>query len=273
MRLMARPCLWLVLLVAGGASAASIAVEHSLDGGKSFVPAGSITLGAVRHGATAVLERPPLSAEQQEQLSQLIASNGLYRLRLPSALAGSSSASQPVSTSFPARCLAAAAADGGLALDLLDARHVAGIAVSVPCTREAPAAAAGMLPSSQALHLRLPLEAPDVLQLVVPGQQGAAAAAAATGTADLQAGAARQQAQGQAQQAAGQEQRAPAQGQQVQGKAAGKGQVKEEEKTWLQKNWMLVMPLGFILMNLLGGGNQAQRGGGGAPVRAVPARR
>ena len=143
--------------------------------------------------------------------------------------------------------MAAAAADGGLALDLLDARHVAGIAVSVPCTREAPAAAAGMLPSSQALHLRLPLEAPDVLQLVVPGQQGAAAAAAATGTADLQAGAARQQAQGQAQQAAGQEQRAPAQGQQVQGKAAGKGQVKEEEKTWLQKNWMLVMPLGFIV--------------------------
>lgn len=61
MRLMARPCLWLVLLVAGGASAASIAVEHSLDGGKSFVPAGSITLGAVVRPAGCV-RSPPLPA-------------------------------------------------------------------------------------------------------------------------------------------------------------------------------------------------------------------
>lgn len=172
-------------------------------------------------------------------LSKLVAGGGLYRLRVPSAGAGS----PPAAASFPAHCLAAAASDGGLALDLLDAGHVAGIALNAPCSHGAAGAAAQLqLPASQAVAVRLPAAAPEVLPQLVPGQVPGDAAAGlggvglqqdAVGGAAGAGGAAGQQAAGQGR-AAGQQ-------------GGGKGKPQPDERTWLQKNWMLVMPLGFIV--------------------------
>ncbi|KAL4419106.1 hypothetical protein ABPG77_004427, partial [Micractinium sp. CCAP 211/92] len=136
-RLAVLAALLLVLGAAGCAAAATIVeVEHSLDGGKTYLPAGAITLSTSRKGATAVLERSPLSAEQEAELARLVAADGaLYRLRLPAS---------GVAAAFPARCLAAAAAPGGLELDLLEGGHVAAISVAAPCRHVAGAAPASL---------------------------------------------------------------------------------------------------------------------------------
>ncbi|KAL4448206.1 hypothetical protein ABPG75_005425 [Micractinium tetrahymenae] len=269
-RLATLAALLLLLVAAGSTAAATIAVEHSLDGGKTYVPAGAITLSTTRKGATAVLDRSALSAEQQAALATLVAADGaLYRLRLPAS---------GVAAAFPARCLAAAATPGGLQLDVLEGGHVAAISVAAPCRRatSAPPASAPALPASQELGVRLPAAAPDVLPLLAAAAPGAAGAAGLG--VPLEAGAdAGAQAAG-----AGQQQQQQQQGGTA-GAADGKGAAgkkPEEEKTWLQKNWMLVAPLGFILLNILGNGMGAQQqqqqqqrpGGGGAPVR-VAARR
>lgn len=195
-----------------------------------------------------MLDWAPLTAEQQGALSKLVAGGGLYRLRVPSAGAGS----PPVAASFPAHCLAAAAADGGLSLDLLDAGHVAGIALNAPCGRGAAGAAAQLqLPASQSVVVRLPTAAPGVVPQLVPGQVAGDAAAGlggmglqqdATGGAAGAGGAAGQQGAGQGH----------AEGQQ----GGGKGKPQPDERTWLQKNWMLVVPLGFIVS-----GGQGAAGG------------
>lgn len=207
-----------------------------------------------RKASSAVLERTPLSAEQRQQLAELVGADGLYRLRLPAA---PGSAAPLVATSFPARCLAAAAAPGGLEVDLLAAgsssgasSHVAGIAIGVPC-RRGGAAGQGLhdLPASQDLTVRLPAGAPEVLPVILsPGQAGAgfnmpledgAAAAGQAGQSQQQQQAGAQQGQGGSGAAAG-------------GKA-GAAKKAEEEKTWLQKNWMLVAPLGVIVSGEAGG--------------------
>jgi hypothetical protein len=253
-------------LWASSAEGASIAIEHSLDEGHSFVPGGIITFDAVvrallnrdawslhlcrpcflqgtdkqhklpppqRPGATATLERAPLTAEQEAQLRELVAKDGLYRLRLPSALV-SDAGSQTVSTSFPARCLTSAAADGGLALDLLDGRRVAAIAITSPCSRIAAPADGLQLPAAQALELRMPSAAPDVLPLLMQSAQAGSGAVGAAGTT----------ASPSAEQQRSQQEAGSQHGKKDEG---DKGKAKEEEKTWLQKNWMVVMPLGFIV--------------------------
>lgn len=136
-----------------------------------------------------------------------------------------------------------AVADAGMALELLDGGLVAGIAINAPCSRGNVAASGGVqLPSSQALQLRVPLAAPDVLQLLASSQQAPLPGGAAAGVHPSDPVA--QQGQG-----AGQDQQAEAQQKKGQ---AGKPKAKEEEKTWLQKNWMIMMPLGFIVRLLLG---------------------
>jgi hypothetical protein len=254
------------------------------------------------NGFAAELERPQLSSSDQEQLSQLVAGNGLYRLRLPSALSDSSRGAPFVSTSFPARCLSEAAAKEGLALDMLDDQHIASVALNAPCGQGAAAAGSVQLPTRQEIHVRTPVDAPNVLQLVLSGQQPGSAAAA-VGLPGLGDAAAPEQQQGpQRQSGQGQDQAGQQGG--ANDKAGERGKPKEEEKTWLQKNWMVVMPLGFIvscssckaqvfgllygawrascgapglhkwhaailnsavqLMNLLGGGHQPQRAARGA---------
>lgn len=188
-----------------------------------------------------MLDRSQLTAEQRRQLAELAGSGGLYRLRLPSSAAAGAPA---VATSFPARCLAAAAADGGLELDLLDADHVAAISLNAPCGGAATDAEA-QLPATQALALRLPGEAPRVEAQLVPGQVAPDAASAAGGMQGdpLGAGAAGQRAG--AGQAGGQQGGAP----------GGKKAPPPDERSWLAKNWMIVMPLGFIVS----GGGVRQR--------------
>jgi hypothetical protein len=204
-----------------------------------------------------------MTPEQQLALGQLVAGDGLYRLRLPSVRG--QAGGQPVSTSFPARCLAGAAADGGLELDLLDASQVAAIALSAPCRRAAASAAADLqLPDRQELALRLPTVAPEVLPVVLPPAQAAAAAAAAVGMPSDPAAGQQQTGQGSVAGAG------PAGGKQAGGKKES-----EEEKTWLQKNWMLLMPLGFIVSNSAAAVKRAREGSAGcrfkrqAPTRVV----
>ena len=189
-----------------------------------------------RRGSSAVLDRAPLTAEQQSALNKLAAGGGLYRLRLPSAGGGS----PPVAASFPVHCLAASASDGGLALDLLDGGHVAGIALNAPCGQRI--AAELQLPASQAVAVRLPTAAPEVLPQLVPGQVAGDAAAGLGGVGLQQdaAGGAAGAAGAAGQQAAGEGRGTGQQG-------GGKGKPQPDERTWLQKNWMLVMPLGFIV--------------------------
>lgn len=202
-----------------------------------------------------MLDRAPLKAEERGQLDRLVASGGLYRLRLPS----STAAGAPhVVTSFPARCLAAAGADGGLELDVIEGGHVAGLALSAPCTPAASGGAAAELelPASQTLALRLPTAAPEVTPQLVPGQVAADAAAAMAGSLQQEPAA-----------AAGEQQQA---GQQAaQGGAGEKGGAdarkppQPDDRTWLQKNWMLVLPLGFIVSG-------AQRMGRGPAASRSP---
>ena len=189
-----------------------------------------------RKGASAVFERSALTSDQQASLAALVAADSaLYRLRLPAS---------GVAAAFPARCLAAAAAPGGLELDLLEGGHVAAISVAAPCRRAAGAAPATLpaLPGSQELSVRLPAIAPDVLPLLAAaapgaGPSGLGAPLETPASAGGQAAGAGQQQQQQQQGGA-----ASAAG----GKAPA-GKKPEEEKTWLQKNWMLVAPLGFIV--------------------------
>lgn len=179
-----------------------------------------------------MLERSPLSAEQEAELARLVAADGaLYRLRLPAS---------GVAAAFPARCLAAAAAPGGLELDLLEGGHVAAISVAAPCRHVAGAAPASLpaLSGSQELSVRLPAVAPDVLPLLAAAAPGAGASGLG---APLENPA---NAGGQAA-GAGQQQQAGAAG--AVGGKGGPGKKPEEEKTWLQKNWMMVAPLGFIV--------------------------
>ena len=205
-----------------------------------------------------------MTPNQQLALGQLVAGDGLYRLRLPSVRG--QAGGQPVSTSFPARCLVGAAADGGLELDLLDASQVAAIALSAPCRRAvAPAAADLQLPDRQELALRLPTVAPEVLPVVLPPAQAAAAAAAAVGMQSDPAAGQQQQAGQSSAAGAGPAGR----------KQAGGKKEPEEEKTWLQKNWMLLMPLGFIVSNSAAAVKRAREGSAGcrfkrqAPTRVV----
>lgn len=183
-----------------------------------------------------MLDRAPLTPEQQAQLGRLAAAGGLVRLRLPSA----AGAGAPlVSTSFPVHCMAAAGADGGLALDMLDAAHVAALALNAPCSRGAAAAPGDVqLPASQTLALRLPAAAPEVVPQLVPGQV-AADAAAALGGLQRDGGAPGAQ--------RGQQQGAPGGKAGAAGQGEGKKAPQPDDRTWLQKNWMLVLPLVFIV--------------------------
>lgn len=207
-----------------------------------------------------MLERKPLSAEQKGQLAALAAAGGLYRLRLPSSAAPGA---PPVVTAFPPHCLAVAGADQGLALDLLDARHVAAIALNAPCTARGAAAAIGsdlQLPASQVLALHLPKAAPEVLPPLVgpagigmPVQPGPSAVAGAG------------QAQGQQQQV-----QESGEGAQPGGAApGGKKAPPPDDRTWLQKNWMMVLPLGFIVRFSTVDPAVVRRNGMGAAVAPV----
>ena len=215
-------------------------------------PAAAPLLAVQRKRATAELERTPLSEAQRAQLGELLSSDGLYRLRVAGAAAGAA----PVATSFPARCLAAAAAPGGLELGLLEAGEVAGIALAAPCAcGAAPSAGLPALPHSQDLSVRMPGTAPEPLPLVAPpGQQPAGAGGMGAG-----AGGASGAASGAVPRQAGQA------GSQAGGEEGGEegGKKPEEEKTWLQKNWMMVVPAGFVVRQAGGSGRSRGRSRGG----------
>jgi hypothetical protein len=243
---MARPMLALAALLCleSSAAAISVPVEH-LWGGARAAAAGAVEAAgpALRPGAAAAFAPARPSAADARAFARLVEEGGLYTLRLPADPAAP--AAGAVVASLPARCWAAAAGGDAAALVLLlgERGRVVAAELDAPCGLElqrAPPAggAAPALPAPR-VELRAPAAAPAVA--AVP----AAAAAAA--------------------------QQLPPPG------AKGAGAAKpKDERTWLQRNWLTVAAVAFIIFNRAGGAALPEGGGGaagGAPAAAGAPRR
>ena len=166
----------------------------------------------------------------------------LYRIRVSTAIggSGSSSSSGPtyVTASIPARCWVAASSTARLTLSLLSPGQVAGVAFDVPCGPGVgePAGAEGQGPVTFPREIPVQLELPHrphAVRLPLPNQQSAVQAQAA---ADAQA------------RLAAQQEEAQVEGQgEGEGGTKGKKQPPKDERTWLQKNWMMLLGVGLLV--------------------------
>lgn len=207
-------------------------------------------------------QRDLLDAEARRQLEMQVKSNGLYKLRVSSGMAGS-----PALTSIPARCLVSSNCTERLHLHLTSTGEVTAINFALlQCPCHSGISTPGTLPQSWAFAdespvlVWLPERAPALhLAPKPPQDQDKTPSQQAKGRApasDL-AGARTPLAEGE--------------------EGAGEVEPPKDERSWLQKNWLILLPLGFVLVNVLGqmdpgaaGGRTpaaAGRGGAAAPAR------
>ncbi|GAB4817273.1 hypothetical protein N2152v2_004319 [Parachlorella kessleri] len=203
---------------------------------------------------------------------------GVYRLRVPSNPQQPDS-SPKVVASIPVRCWANDRWATALTLQMLPDDRIGGLAFEMHCER-GPAAGSSLVeaqalaalnvftpPEEQYVQLRWPATAVP-LRPSATGAFGGDVAGAAPQQAPAGSGVPPAGSQGRS--------AAVAQGSSEAGSEEGeKGPPPKDERTWLQKNWMLAMPLFMVAMNLLGnqlgGGASGARGREQARQGAAPA--
>eukprot|EP00887_Chlorella_sp_A99_P004325 scaffold15.g4325.t1 len=253
-------------LAAGASGERSVALEHSLDG-QTFTQAGEVLLPAddkaAAVGIATLQTRAQLSEAQQQAVRHLVQDGGLYRIRVPvSTSGGGGPDGEYVTASIPARCWAAAGFSTTLALHLLSAGRVAGVAFQLPCSSASAVPALGTdtpvaLPQTSPVHVVLPRTVPAV-HMPQPTQQQQQQAAAAKEAAARQTASAQQDGED---------------GEGESGERKGKQAPPKDERTWLQKNWMVLIGAGLLMANRINAPQEPQRGGGRPAGGGAPARR
>lgn len=252
-------------------------MEHSLDAGQSFSTAGHIHLEE-GDAVSGIFERDPISSTQLSRLQQLVESDRLYlwRVTLPD--------QPPVLTSIKAACLAPALTSAAYALHIDAAGHIMSAQISVPSAALPPGGSCSTSHALQALQRLSAADLSGVKTVDVAVHTARAGPAvpkppeAATPDLSAAAGAAQQAQQKQAQQ---RQQQAAQQRRQQGGSAGGKDGAEGAEgeaapppvddRTWLQKNWLIVLAGSMMVVNILMKGVvDPQAAGGGGPGGRPP---
>ncbi|KAL6768711.1 hypothetical protein ACKKBF_B15885 [Auxenochlorella protothecoides x Auxenochlorella symbiontica] len=244
-------CLGLTaVLCCGVVSGVSLALEHSLDG-KTFTPGGHIVFEdhvLAGQGGQGVLIRSGAAPGGD------LGASRFYSVRVP---VGKDASGAILLASLPSACWAAQGFATPLTLSLHSDGQPAGLSIDLACSDGAPDAtglrlgtpALASLPSEQIVQVQFPIKAAEVKQQAPPQtpEQKKAEAAAAAAAVDQD------------------EELTPA------ARAALKRKLEDENKTWLQKNWMMLIPAALMMLNRMGntGGTPAPTGqrGGNAPAR------
>ena len=157
-------CAILFVLLMASCNAAKFDLQHSIDGGSTFVHAG--TIEGHRQSSLELL-REPLSGEQSKELGEVVERDGFYILRVATGRLDQSGRPHFVSTSVRATCLATPgsateklglhlSADGTAIMSLDYTLDAAG-----PCKASH---AAPRLPASAGVQLHRPVEGPMVIK-------------------------------------------------------------------------------------------------------------
>ena len=246
----------------GAGGGGELELEEALGAGGAWAPAGRLRARLPAEGwgkaLAAVVERAPWDAARESALAEVAERDGFVRYRVRQV-------SGDVMASARARCVSASGFQELFVLHPGAGAHLMGLEYNVPCAPSATGwagGAPGELPAgareairggfkqSQAV-VRTPRLAP---QLQRPqGGQGADAAQGVPGAVSA---------------------KAPAEGLEGgEGSAGPRREKEKDDRPWWQKNWMFMLSLGMLLLNVLTkgmdepGGQQQQRAGGGAPPR------
>lgn len=162
--------------------------------------------------------------------------DGLYYIRL----------SDGVVASIPARCWAQAGANARLVIHVLDHHQtVTAASLLAPCGANVatPTEESQLnLPKISTVQVVRPVPAPTV---TLPAAVGAQTAAMQQASASAKGG------QGQ--------------------EETKKGEPEKDERTWIQKNWLPLALVAFMMFNRMGQVGQDPAGGAPPPGRALPA--
>jgi hypothetical protein len=183
---------------------------------------------------------PDYSEALAADASKLLASakdDGLYYIRV----------SGGVIASFPARCWAVAGSNAQLVVHALDDNAVVAASLSAPCSAKTaiPSDDSQLkLPEFNSIQISRPVPAPTITlpAVAVAGAQ----AAAVQQVSNSAQGAQREEKKGEPE--------------------------KPDERTWIQKNWLPLSLVGFMLFNRMGQAGREYAGGAPPPgARALPA--
>jgi len=278
------------LAVASSAAAASAEVsftlDHNLGPGGAWTQAGALdgdlggALTAARvgrgvvPGLTLTRAGPGLSGAEQAALEDLLARDDLYKVRATAdgETTGAVVPSTPLIASAPARCVAARGGDAQLKLDGAltlsvpgdyaspEALQLTGLTFDFTALRcgppageragsAAPPPPAWAPPPTSPVLLWLPAAAPPVLPAPdpVPGRRGAAAPPPPP--------------------------TAPVEGDEGEGEDGEKKPPPPDERSWIQKNFVYVLPLTMVIINMMqaAGGGGAEEAGRGRRQQAARA--
>ncbi|KAK9829207.1 hypothetical protein WJX72_004495 [[Myrmecia] bisecta] len=211
-------------------SYAQIVVEHAF-GDDVFTPAGELVLQGPADGPLTFI-REALTTQHKQAFTKLLAQDGFYKLRLPSKAEASDS--PKVLASVRARCLASDQFQEQLSLHVNEHAQVIAADYSTASGVCRPGLQAPTPPSDW----QFPADAKvDVVQPV--------AAPVLTMTRAFPMDPLNP---GMAQSANGPGQGVPG----ADGKAAGQGdKPKVDERSWLARNWMFLVPVALVLLQLM----------------------
>jgi len=225
-----------------GLSAASLKYdfEHSIDGGKTFSLAGSVSL---EHGI-AHLERELSSQSISSQLQKLVDADGFYVVRIPTGRSD-----RYVSAAVRASCLTTNSNLSerlGLFLDAHGSLMSMTYSTDMyPCRgTNTPS-----LPANSVVFMQQPTDGPMVISSPSSSIEDALPSFAGEGSPAGGGSGPTSRPRGQPpQSAASQKQQQPGVG----GAGVQVGAAAPEEKTWWQKNWLMAIGVGMAVMNILG---------------------
>ncbi|KAG1657564.1 hypothetical protein FOA52_006764 [Chlamydomonas sp. UWO 241] len=240
----------LALAACCGAHGARFELEHSFDGGATFVPSATVQGMVVEGGELSVME----VASSTEGLAALIEDDGFYVVRVGSA-----------STSIRAACLASGATSAVVELSLGVDSSVMALSyqlVGRPSGGPCVATGAPTVPPTGRVVVKRPVEGP----MVMPPHIAAAAENIMFGGND-QPMPTRQSGGG----GGGPTGRPTGQPPSGEGEAGAEGgadaRAPVKEKTWWEKNWMLSAGISMAVFNIVG--KFMQNGLGAAPAGAA----
>eukprot|EP00884_Botryococcus_braunii_P016684 jgi/Botrbrau1/369/Bobra.110_2s0025.1 len=214
-----------------------IVLEHDLNG--QFVRGGRIfgTLNPLGT-STIKLQRDEWGYTEKEYFSNLVTKNGFYRLKLPSS---AGIVPQPLLFSVPARCLAGVKGSENIRVQVTDDGLLVGVSYdlgSLACNGEANDAVKDWSPPLDSnVAVTVPRPAPEVSVEPTPmfagSQQSTGLGSAGGRSAPL-----------------GQQAESSQEG--SEGSSEGEQAPRPDERTWFQKNWIFVVPVAMLVMNVAG---------------------
>ncbi|GIL64131.1 hypothetical protein Vafri_18090 [Volvox africanus] len=236
---------------------ASLDVEHSF-GGSPFRPAGKL-VGNLQSDTELEWQRPALTSDEFELVEKAAARDGLYSVRIKTDRG-------PLLSSVPAKCLLLqdfteqavlhAGHEGFIEAFNYDVESCSSSVAADGSTNDGHAGSAGdggavARPERLPVRVKLPVPAPFLSMPEVMGEfadvsvdameAGGLAGAAFDPNAKPRA--------------------VPSNSAAGQGGARKGGPPPKDERTWLQKNWLYVVAIGMMVLNVLAKAQQPQQGG------------